>query len=274
MENCLVTKLKNSVNNESLQYFSYIRVKIYKSDLVNAFNMSCESNGASLNPITKVVSGDVKLVRNGVEYSEMPLYTTTDAYGHALGTINVSNAEGVIIVDKYTLSRMQCDGRKVNPYFVMAEDLVNSNVVKLQGFSIEGTVEDLSKCKTLSIIDNTASKNSLENRLTGSINAFHGHPALTSINFMLSGSNITGNIEGLGLCPNITNIVLNYTNVNGSIEGFVENQKKIGRKNATIAIIGGGNSVTYNGIITSNNITVVFDENGDATVNVIPFNEA
>lgn len=256
MGNCLITKLKGTIPfNKEVNYLDKLLVEatgISKIDVFLTANSSIVS--------AKVVSGNVQIGGSDGNYSnEIPnvVMNTTDNVTYS-GTI-FSNAEGgFFTIDFNSILSMRSNSNLRQGAVFRSKDLCRmKNLQEIDALTVNGSLDDLKNLKNISI-NNTS-------KISGDISVFKNSESLRRLNTSLI-KGISGDIGILGTCPNITYISLNYTSVGGSIEGFIANQKKINRTNATIEIINGGNSVTYQGAITNKNVRITFDGTGNESV--------
>lgn len=239
MENCLITKLKGTIPfNKEVDYLDKL--------LVEATGLSkIEFYLVANSPIVsaKVVSGNVQIGgRDGVYSNGIPnVVVNTMDNGKYSGNIFSNSKGGFFTIDFNSILTMQSADNLKQGVVFRSKDLYRmKNLQEILALTVNGSLDDLKKLKTIQL-SNTS-------KISGDISVFENSKSIINLNAELI-KGIYGDIGILGTCPNITNIALNYTSVGGSIEGFIANQKKINRTNATIKIINGGNSVTYQGNI-------------------------
>lgn len=256
MGNCLVTKLKGAIPfNKEVDYLDKL--------LVEATGLSkIKINLKANSPIVsaKVVSGNVQIGGSDGAYSNgIPnvVVNTADNVTY-LGNIYSNSEGGFFTIDFNSILIIQSDNNFKQGAIFRSKDLCRmKNLQDISALTVNGSLDDLKNIKSITI--NSTSK------ISGDISVFENSKSLIRVSAGLI-KGISGDIGILGTCPNITTIALNYTSVGGSIEGFIANQKRINRTNATIEIINGGNSVTYQGAIISKNVRITFNGEGNESV--------
>ena len=108
MNNCLVTKLKSSVNNESLSKLNVLTVKIKARSQENVFNQII-ALGASSSGEVLINSNNIGLYKSGISGELLPypvkIPANTEFDSH------FENKDGVIeIIGKYNLSKLAFEG--------------------------------------------------------------------------------------------------------------------------------------------------------------------
>nr|DAV37044.1 MAG TPA: hypothetical protein [Caudoviricetes sp.] len=256
MGNCLITKLKGVIPfNKEVDYLDKVLVE---ATGLSKINVHLKANSPVVS--AKVVSGNVQIgVSDGVYSNGIPnvVVNTADNVTYS-GNIFSNSEGGFFTIDFNSILIMQNDSNLKQGAAFRSKDLCRmKNLQEISALTVNGSLDDLKKLKAIGL-NNTS-------KISGDINVFENSKSLIRLSTPLI-KDIYGDIGILGTCPNITNIFLNYTSVGGSIEGFIANQKKINRSNATIEIVNGGNSVTYQGAIISKNVRITFDGTGNESV--------
>ena len=256
MENCLITKLKGAIpfNNE----VDYLDKLLVEATGLSKINVYLTANSPIVS--AKVVSGDVQIGGSDGAYSNgisNVVVNTADNVTYS-GNIFSNSKGGFFTIDFNSILTIQSDNNFKQGAAFRSKDLYRmKNLQEISALTVNGSLDDLKKLKNINL-SNTS-------KISGDISVFENSKSLIRLYTQLI-KDIYGDIGILGTCPNITNISLNYTSVGGSIEGFIANQKKINRTNATIEIVNGGNSVTYQGNIISKNVRITFDETGNESI--------
>lgn len=256
MGNCLITKLKGAIPfNKEVDYLDKALVEATGLSKIQVF---FKANSPVVS--AKVVSGNVQIGSSDGNYSNGISNVTTNTTDNVTysGNIFSNSKDGFFTIDFNSILVIQSSSDSKQGAVFRSKDLCRmKNLQDISALTVNGSLDDLKKIKFITL-SNTS-------KISGDISVFENSESLTRLSAGLIKS-ISGDIGILGTCPNITNIALNYTSVVGSIEGFIANQKKLQRKNATITIINGGNSVTYQGALISKNTRITFDEAGNESV--------
>lgn len=256
MGNCLITKLKGAIPfNKEVDYLDKALVEATGLSKIHVY---LKANSSIVS--AKVVSGNVQIGRSDGNYSNGISNVTSDTTDNVTysGSIFSNSKGGFFTIDFNSLLTIQSDNSLKQGVVFRSKDLCRmKNLQEVSALTVNGSLDDLKKIKIIAL-NNTS-------KISGDISVFENSESLIKFSAGLIKS-ISGDIGILGTCPNINNIALNYTSVGGSIEGFIANQKKLQRKNATITIVNGGNSVTYQGALISKNTRITFDEAGNESV--------
>lgn len=261
--NCLVTKLKATVDNSNLK-------KLGVLDIYGTGNADIGFKGSS--PITvKCVSGTMYSDSGrtqSITEKEIPVSANTTYLYIVDGThIEVSNKYAITFVF------MTVATEKLN-----TEDFkYSTGIIRLTVPQIKGKLSDLSgltSCTTLELVGPSAAYNQ---ELVGTASDIAGLTALTKLNLMRA-VNVTGSFESLGKCIALTEIKIAETLIGGTVEAFVARQRGAGRttaSNITISLADttfDGSSVTHSNTtlswtattITFNGVTI---DNSDVNPN-------
>lgn len=256
MGNCLITKLKGAIPFNKV--VDYLDKALVEATGLSKIDIHLKANSPIVS--AKVVSGNVLIGSSDGNYSNGISNVTTNTEDNVTysGTIYGNSKDGFFTIDFNSILVIQSNNDLKQGAVFRSKDLYRmKNLREISALTVNGSLDDLKKIQSI-LLSNTS-------KISGDISVFENSESLTMLKAGLIKS-ISGDIGILGTCPNITSISLNYTSVGGSIEGFIANQKKLQRKNATITIINGGNSVTYQGALISKNTRITFDGEGNESV--------
>lgn len=285
VNDCLVTKLKATVNNSNLEKLGILDFKAIKLDSVIT-NTQQKLEIHSVGDFTLRVSSPGQFVLNDTAnfnipsacYTELVLNTAnanSTSGGERIHVIYFANENyGINIIDKHnvvgikvqelsnnTVFQFDCNRFFTYPHLNLAEFGISLN--KLGG-SIDRLLNtDITKVKvrfggqlTTGGFDNLSGSTSLTNLfleycngLTGNIDALKDCVNLTELH-MFRVDNVVGDIKNLAKLTSLTEASLG-TGVGGAIEDFVAGQIANGRTTETDGILSLG-LVAYR---TINNIT-------------------
>ena len=291
--NCLVTKYKATVNDNSLLKVGEMFIDIIEqksptnqsnrlylntgntSDLVvevedGAANLTLDENMVSgwTNKITlsKSVTAPAPIfVRNGnYRLKVLSKYNLTE-----VGRYTVSISQKAISVDvKY----LKYSPNLVNLLVGLSGNLANIsgctklNMITNLGSSpnLTGSLSDLSPLTALTSLNLSSSPN-----ITGSLSDLSPLTALTSLS-LADNSNVTGDIKDIR--QPLTKLSIHRSNISGELIEFVKTQRSEGRTTGSRDSGGWwGNKVTFNGVIAGTKTPITWTENtitlGDVTVN-------
>lgn len=261
--NCLVTKLKATVDNSNLK-------KLGVLDIYGTGNADIGFKGSS--PITvKCVSGTMYSDSGrtqSITEKEIPVSANTTYLYIVDGThIEVSSKYNITFVYATPATdKMSTEDFKYS-----------TGITRLTVPQIKGKLSDLSgltSCTTLELVGTSVPYN---NELEGVASDIAGLTGLTKIS-LLRAIKITGSFESLGKCTALTDIKIAETKIGGTVEAFVARQRGAGRTTASNIAISlanttfNGNSVTHNPTtlswtattITFNGVTI---DNSDVNPN-------
>lgn len=226
MNNCLITRLKGSVDNDSLLKIGELRLKASKVELA-------KSEGSSLDYICHqggIYSDSDKkkpITHSGIESNSVTIYADSDSI--------------FSILPKYNLTELYLTGLDS-----VSGGLSSFNIKGLRNLDIKGNIEDdvenLNKdIVALFITQAPNIKMSLD-----SISKFKNLTYLT----LKSPSQLVGDISRLGSLINLTNLNIDEnTGISGTLESFVQAQRQYGRKTNSTGILCGylaGTQITFN----------------------------
>lgn len=215
MNNCLVTKLKATVNDDSLLKLGEIRLTIAPTS--SAKTLQIASTEPVVVEIVKVISGNGTFSwREGTNVSKATIPPTLDSYY----SLTFSEGEYIVsISNKYAIIRLSTsdnlDVLLLNGDLSYSEGLT-TYILPTKVFSDS----DISQFENKPITAFTPGPN---NNLTGSINVFSNLTSIIQINLQVPEGNdkIYGNISALSLSKNIQTCLLGRrTNIEGNINVF------------------------------------------------------
>lgn len=279
MKNCLVTKLKASVDNDSLLKLGEgVFLAKYSSSAWYIFSVYTAEVPKGIVTVTgaTVKSGGEKIDANHFYAG----YTLN-------GAVNLENASAGAIVkfsvdNKYNLSKITSaplNGFADVKYCHLVEFFLTpalipfDNIESLNLDEMQGWVNPLELTKFNVDLNNLNAANYLygdianlaqftnltelvivQSNISGNIASLAPLVNLTTLQFNKN-ANITGNIASLGTLVNLTTLNSFNTNLIGSIEGFVQAQRTAGRTTESTGITipyGLGSGVTFNGNLIGN----------------------
>lgn len=215
MNDCLVTKLKASVNDDSLLKLGEIKLTIAPTS--ESKTLAIASTEPIIVEIVKAISGDGTFSwSGGTNVSKATIPPILDSYY----TLTFSEGEYIVsISNKYAITRLEStDSLNVldlNGDLSYSEGLF-SFILSVKNF----TNDNISQFGNLPIKSFITNSN---NNLKGSINSFSNLTSISSINLNASEDNdkIYGNISAFSLSKNIERCQLSRClNIEGNINVF------------------------------------------------------
>lgn len=246
MNECLVTKLKASVNDSNLQVLGELILAKKDSATPSVNNHYCFIQ--STVPITIEILNDGYFCKNNSTEKDE---TASKIKSFEAGDINlyISIGSKFRIIQRYGITAIRGEAMAAN-----LSDFTYMNglhTLDLIGDTIEGSIEVLNGYKIQS-----ARLTGTKNKIYGSINGIDFENA-TSVD--LDSKNITGDITtAFGNSINLTNMGIAESGISGSIEELVNAQIAARRSTGTIKIpwVKAVRNVTYKGIALSANSEV------------------
>lgn len=215
MNNCLVTKLKASINDDSLLKLGEIKLTIAPTS--KSKTLMIASTEHIVVEIVKVISGNGTFSWNGgTNVSKATIPPILDSYY----SLTFSEGEYIVsISNKYAITRIESNDSlnvlALNGDLSYSEGFF-SLVLNVKNF----TNDDISQFGNLPIKNFIINTN---NNLMGSINSFSNLTSITQININASEDNnkIYGNISAFSLSKNIEKCQLSRClNIEGNINVF------------------------------------------------------
>ena len=234
MENCFIHKLDVDSNNPSLKKLGYLRLH------VSSGKTSVENRRISLTSpdlIVSVADGTKKISTSSDLSSPVSEYKEKNAQYRILYFLE--GDYDVDIYSKYDIS-----------YFSDAGNL------SVTGRKISINIDEFEFNDKLTSITMQTSADT-----TGNIASLANAKDLSNIK--LSNSQVEGDIYNIRLLTKLTNLLLYYSNVNGSIENFAKGQSKEGgRTSGSIEVSCSNTNIRYNQKAVSGAITITFSNSG------------
>ena len=235
---CLVTKLKSVVDNDSLKTFG-----AFKISLDGAASTKLKVQSAKAQNV-KVLEGFVTISGQNVSEFTVPANTLYTIYS------DVSRKVVLLFSDKYSITSI------VSPFAGLGFDLEdlkysdNLHIVDCGADSVD-VIGNVSSVENLNLIEKFNLKRS--SKVTGNISAFSGLTTLTELT--LPGCNrLEGDIESLGNLTSLISLRLGETVLGGTLESLVKAQVGNGRTSGSISM---GYLKTTN--MTFNGVSVTID---------------
>lgn len=214
---CLVTKLKGVVKDDSLEKLGVIRLSLNAGTASSSF----QSDGTS---VMKVISGNVSLANYNTGAVQAFPYVIPDSV--AWQTISVGEGGAVVeIENKYSLKLI-----------AVLEKLLPHTDIK--------TCSYLSSLTEINSVLNPTESESLG--FVGDLADIIGYESLTKL-FWRS-PKCTGNIAECGRMLNLTKVYLYGGSVYGSLESLVAAYRKNGKTSGQLEFDWMPESITFNGV--------------------------
>lgn len=248
MGNCLVTQLKEGVNNDSLKKLGVMKFSLNVTNTSQQYKFY----GAVVNKsYLKIISGpsEGKITSNTGSIDGTEFYLKPDPLTY---TFNVTGTYVIEITDKYNVSALDVFNSDID-----LSDLYYSPLTII-GVSGNDNVGDLSKIDFSNILDlrvqncpsmisdlsEVSFSSSLRNVLIignpdikGDISAFAGKTSLRTLAFNNSKS-FTGSLSSILDCTSLTNLQLNGALVSGNIADLMSNGNLVMPGLKTLSILG------------------------------------
>lgn len=262
MGNCLITKLKESVNNPDLLKLGEIRLTamqfmiVTNTNTVQTANNITQGNSYSTNtgyvPVYKTVSiGDVISLPNKYE-----LKAIMGVSGLTIDDMALSPSIKLATVTAGDVSKINMP---VIQLLLLSECYGNLDAINKTELLEISADADAELFGTVSSFVNATIKTLTVPQLSGTATDFVSGISLDRFS---AGPGVTGDIAAFGSLTNTNEMTFNASKCTGSIESLVEalwsNNKRAGH------VIGVHNNgiVTYRNLIMPLNLTMLFSENG------------
>lgn len=244
MRNCLVTKLKSVIDNSSMHKLSTMVYHVdgtQSSDSVLSVNMGGASKAKIVNNTDSVYftnnSGSenygtelTSFPQNGIVYItrgtcdievsskyELKNYSNYNSIQPDFGTMDYAGYSA----ENFTFQLSRADGKEF-AWFKGGHRLAMKANSYLTGLNVlKNRLEDLN------CLDNVVTVNFSSVGISGTLNLFLVFPNLEDL--QLNQCVISGDFADLGALTSIKKMILTSSNINGSIEEFVLNQRDNGR---------------------------------------------
>jgi hypothetical protein len=256
MENCLVTKLKASVQNDDLKVLGAIKIVVDPTE-----DAWANSRNIHILPLTDVeleayTSDSYFVNSSGVNIGTTITITTAKDY------VYFSTAGGTYYVkNKYGISRLDATNTSIHP--IIIDDFgYNDGLTRLSG-RLSG---NLSALAGKTVLNHLVTNNDVK-EITGKLDSLADCTAITNLQLTAQNKITPSDIAVLGKLTNLTTLGIGTTNTYGTIESFVARQRGAGRTTCdgiSCNYIGADNpNLTFNG--THAPITTPLTLSWDAT---------
>lgn len=244
MSECLVTKLKASINDDSLEKLGYAP---FEGTVDVGYTQGETYISVEFSKPSKVILEKGSLINSSVA-------PNGNVYEAQSFTANAQVGEIKINFDKYNIVKismmvMGYRGKGIDINSLKYSPNINT-IDRI--YSIYGDISALSNLGELQVITlgMPADDNSL---LTGNISAFRNLENMLKLNLDRR-TLIEGNIAVLGSCTSLEWFQIGGTKVSGTIESFVQAQRLNGRTNGSITTpyLGACKGLTFNGAAITN----------------------
>ena len=263
MGNCLITKLKSSVDNDNLSYFDCITLHI-KTDGYGKGNQRKISYGPSDNFELEIIGdGEFTDISGNTSYGKV---INNENYQNSV--VYVGDGEYDVLIKRKTVNKPELRFGEVwrslpeinNTGF--AGYIKNPEELKYANFNSfidnSGLIEG-SKDIPLEVFENKDNLVNLTAYVTGDISHLGNLKLLRQFYINSKTNSITGEIKSLSGCTNIQLMRFSQTKVTGDFN-------QLPFKNKAINVICNG-LITCNGINAGRGICwIVYDENGNASI--------
>lgn len=245
---CLVTKLKGSVNDLTIPKLGSFIFKGYSGET--------ESTGRNYVHLVYEGEGTVSMEKGNI----LELTTGEKSGNKLIGpdlTFYIAQGDFVFNVEKYNLRLFHIyyndmsEGSSLNT----KDFQYCSKIKRLEVHGIKGDLSDLARITTLEYFDSESYKDT--DYLIGDIKTFVSNKNITSIN-MGGNTMIEGDIASLGSLTKLRTFKLAGTKISGNIEDFVRAQRTAGRTEATmdnLPYLGACRGLRFNGNAITNQET-------------------
>lgn len=244
MYNCVINKIKESIDNANLKKLGIIE-------------WTYNTIGLSEGKRTFVLGGEIGSPLNVSISNESD---TTEYKLSKKGFISIVLPEAsnisIKIDGKYYIESLGVNNGFNGFKFDVSELVYNEHLKSILQGEYYGSIDafkDKAELVTFDINDN---------KIYGDISSLSNCININSIN-VYRNTNIYGNIESLGKCTKLTSLNIANTILNGDISNLANKMVSNGRTNGTLKIIcASKNIVTYEGSIVTSPKTISFSENG------------
>jgi hypothetical protein len=264
MENCLVTKLKGTVENDNLNFLGSVVTGL--NSIGNDVSITLEANSSDTLKVTVIGDGTLKTIDKTIDYGKSrenngSMYVKFDGGGklkidnkYKIKTLDISSNENKLLIDLSCLAYMESLSTIAlnNTAFGDVSEIkgINSlnSLIITRNPQAKGDITQLvNSCSNLSNISIFNTDITIDvNNITDSIST-----QLTQ--FVFSGTPMVGTIESFGKFINVEQMSFADVQVTGSVESFVQKQREKGRT----AFANPNNKNWYfNSIITFNGVVI------------------
>lgn len=255
MNKCVVFRLLEEVNNDSLRKLGELRLVVNKLD---APNYGAGSSGTQR---FTIISSQVQTLKclNGGSFTDGSGTPTAQSQGLSANVSAVlvvyNNNYEIQVPNKYalkTLTLAASGGADVSALSVNLDELTGCNELTSIRSINENTMGNIS---SLSLLPALTTLQILNSAVEGDIKDVP--TSCTDISFADSHA-VSGDIKSLGSHTSITSLLLYRTQVIGSVEEFAGAQIAAGRTSGSVYLGTVGTGITYNGDVLNSNVTITF----------------
>lgn len=235
MNNCLITKLKTSIDNDNLLTLDYFTI------WVNGIaSPSDDQMMVQINPSTRTT---IKVKKGTFSDGTTERIISPSQWGSQL---ILSNDGGIVLVKKTDIASIYFSGTTDRNHITIdAQDLhgmLNINALTLRELRIKnGTTSDFAKLLSLT--------------------------NLTLDDSLVTDDFITGKIEDFAPLINLTTFLCTLKNVSGNLEDFIAGQCKAGRISGTLSFNSIWSKIHFNGASFNKYFGITYTDTG-ATVTI------
>lgn len=245
---CLVTKLKGSVNDLTIPKLGNFIFKGYSGE--------AEASGANYVRLLYEGKGTVSIEKGDISNVATGERSGNKLTGEEL-TFNIAQGDFVFNVEKYNLLSFLIYYNELSDSSSLnTKDFQYcSKIQKLEAHGMKGDLSDLAQITTLVNFNSESLKDT--DYLIGDIKALVSNKNITSINTNRN-IMIEGDIASLGSLTKLTFFNLGNTKISGNIEDFVKAQRAAGRIVATmdnLPYLGACRGLRFNGNAITNQET-------------------
>lgn len=247
MKNCLITKLKTSIDDNNIPYLGELRLKMkpVASPTVDSAYVSIGS--------TK--EGTIRILNDGVFY-KINTTTVDETAGKEKklldGTteVYVSPESVISILPRYGITSIFANGATLDISHL--DYIENLKSISVSGSELTGSIDVFKGYKNLQTVHLRQSKN-----IVGNIESLKDSTNLKKVHF--ANTNVEGSlVSAFGNKTQLAVLELSETKVTGSIEGLVSAQIAAGRTSGSIQMpwAKATNTITFEGNLLSQNANI------------------
>lgn len=249
MSECLITRLKSSVNDINLR-----KIGEFRFAKTSGYTPTKDNSYVDIK-LTVAQDVTVRILNDGVFY-------VSNTIEEDITAGKIKTFKNTTVINFW-----------VSPGSIVSV-LYKYDIYRFYAYCIDMNLSEMSKMTNMSFL-HLPVNDTYKNNLNGNIESLKKLNNLTYVNLLKS--NINGDItEAFGSNINLTSLHLPDTYVTGSLNDFVAAQIAAGRKTATIDFMWpkSYNFVTLDGIVLKNNTTITsnssttklsWNENGEIT---------
>lgn len=261
MKNCLLTKLKGTVDNDSLRKVGELRFDTQGNNHSIAFKIKQDES-----IVVNALTPNGTFLYGGSSYTTYTFNYHVDSRTITQQLNGQSASIDMNIINKYALTFLSggahCDITELN---------YCKNLESVTG-NFYGNIDEWEGLPT-ALVGFTTINNQNGGRLSGNISKFANFAStIESIYLEGAGEDLVGNLNSLASCTKLRTVDLRpqysiFNGVEGSIESIADAIKGVRDAGSTLKFVSNG-KITYNGTTIPASIakTVTFDGQGGYTV--------